>query len=120
MVQRLSPPLPPPAHPRPLPRRRYSELCEDARVRAIVFGAISAEHERSVRAVLLATGAGSLLESQPALAASIRSRSAYLDPLNVCQVELLRASREGQRGEKLLRGIHLSINGVASGLRNSG
>ena len=106
--------------PPPLFYRRYSELCEDARVRSIVFGAISAEHERSVRAVLLATGAGSLLESQPTLAASIRSRSAYMDPLNVCQVELLRASRSGQRDEKLLRGIHLSINGIASGLRNSG
>jgi phosphoenolpyruvate carboxylase len=89
-------------------------------VRSVVFGAIAAEHERTVGAVLLATGAGSLLESQPSLAASLRSRSAYLDPLNVCQVELLRAVRGGQHEEKLLRGIHLSINGVASGLRNSG
>ena len=89
-------------------------------MRAVVFGAISAEHKRTVSAVLLATNEGSLLESQPALAASIRSRSAYLDPLNVCQVELLRASRAGRSDEKLLRGIHLSINGIASGLRNSG
>ena len=68
------------------------------------------------------------MQSNPALARSIEHRFPYLDPLNHLQVELLRryrnrshASNTGQDGvERLQRGIHLSINGIAAGLRNTG
>jgi len=61
-----------------------------------------------------------LLQSNPLLARSIRNRFPYLDPLNHIQVELLRRYRAGDRDERTKRGIHLTINGIAAGLRNSG
>ena len=61
-----------------------------------------------------------LLADNPTLARSIRARFPYLDPLNHVQVELLRRYRSGDRDPRLLRGIHLTINGLAAGLRNSG
>jgi phosphoenolpyruvate carboxylase len=54
------------------------------------------------------------------LARSIRNRFPYLDPLNHVQVELLRRYRAGQTDIRTKRGIHLTINGLAAGLRNSG
>ncbi len=62
----------------------------------------------------------SLLESNPLLARSIRHRFPYLDPLNHMQVELLKRYRGGDAGEAVVTGIHLTINGIAAGLRNSG
>ena len=56
----------------------------------------------------------------PTLARTIRDRFPYLDPLNHLQVELLRRYRGGQTDERTKRGIHLTINGLAAGLRNSG
>ncbi|MDH5210020.1 MAG: phosphoenolpyruvate carboxylase [Burkholderiaceae bacterium] len=48
----------------------------------------------------------------------------YLDPLNHLQVELIRRHREGKSGasggERVKRGIHLTINGISAGLRNTG
>jgi len=61
-----------------------------------------------------------LLAANPALARSIRNRFPYLDPLNHLQLELLKRHRAGDGDERVKRGIHLSINGLAAGLRNSG
>jgi phosphoenolpyruvate carboxylase len=61
-----------------------------------------------------------LLDDNPTLARSIRNRFPYLDPLNHLQVELLRRFRAGQTDVRTRRGIHLTINGLAAGLRNSG
>ena len=99
---------------------RYAELVPDAALRAEVYGRLAAEHERSVRALLAITGRASLLEDNPTLARSIRNRFPYLDPLNHLQVELLRRYRAGQTDERSKRAIHLTINGLAAGLRNSG
>ncbi len=60
------------------------------------------------------------IEAIPTLERSIRNRFPYLDPLNHLQVELLRRYRSGQTDERTKRGIHLTINGLAAGLRNSG
>ena len=66
---------------------------------------------------LVATSAGN-----PLLARSIQNRFAYLDPLNHLQVELIDRRRKLGDNEdpRVHRGIHLSINGVAAGLRNTG
>jgi phosphoenolpyruvate carboxylase len=61
-----------------------------------------------------------LLDGNPLLARSIRNRFPYLDPLNHLQIELLKRHRAGDRDERIVEGIHLSINGIAAGLRNSG
>jgi len=51
---------------------------------------------------------------------SIRNRVPYLDPLNYLQLEMLRRHRAGDTDQRLKNGIHISINGLATGLRNSG
>ena len=70
------------------------------------------------------TGETERLASNPSLARSIGHRFPYLDPLNHLQVELMRRYRQSSpaepAGERVKRGIHLSINGVAAGLRNTG
>jgi len=99
---------------------RYAELVPDARLREEVFGRISAEWQRTRSFLLEITGQAELLADNPALARSIRNRFPYLDPLNHLQVELLRRYRAGENDERTQRAIHLTINGVAAGLRNSG
>jgi len=99
---------------------RYAELVPDAQLRARVFGDISAEWHRTRDWLAAITGHGELLADNPTLARSIRSRFPYLDPLNHLQVELLRRYRAGDTDERTKRAIHLTINGVAAGLRNSG
>jgi len=99
---------------------RYAELVSDARLRKDVFGRLSAEWQRTRKWLSAITGNEELLADNPTLARSIRNRFPYLDPLNHVQVELLRRYRSGDREERLLRMIHLTINGLAAGLRNSG
>jgi phosphoenolpyruvate carboxylase len=99
---------------------RYAELVGDAALREAIFERIKAEHRATVHNLLAITGARHLLQSNPLLARSIRNRFPYLDPLNHIQVELLRRYRSGDREDRTRRGIHLTINGIAAGLRNSG
>jgi phosphoenolpyruvate carboxylase len=99
---------------------RYAELVPDPELRDRVFAAVEAEHERTVRMLLAVTGRDRLLADNPPMARSIRNRFPYLDPLNHLQVELLRRWRSGDHGDLTMRGIQLTINGLATGLRNSG
>jgi len=99
---------------------RYAELVEDRALREAIFGRLRGEWEASIRAVLAVTGQERLLERNPLLARSIRNRFPYIDPLNHLQVELLRRHRSGDTDERVVEGIHLTINGIAVGLRNSG
>jgi phosphoenolpyruvate carboxylase len=99
---------------------RYAELVPDAGMRDTIFARIAAEHEKSVRHCLSITQQSTLLEDNPTLVRSIRNRFPYLDPLNHLQVELLRRYRAGDSDIRTRRAIHLTINGLAAGLRNSG
>ncbi len=99
---------------------RYSELVTDAKLRKKVFMAIEAEWHRTADIMTLLTGEKHRLANNPALARSIRHRFPYIDPLHHLQVELIRRYREGKADERVQRGIHLSINGIAAGLRNTG
>ena len=99
---------------------RYAELVPDELLRKRVFGDISAEWHRTRQWLGQITGRAELLADNPTLARSIRSRFPYLDPLNHLQVELLRRYRAGDTDARTKRAIHLTINGVAAGLRNSG
>jgi phosphoenolpyruvate carboxylase len=99
---------------------RYADLVPDAAVREPIFARLAADHRRTVELLLEITGQETLLYDNPTLARSIRDRFPYLDPLNHLQVELLRRYRGGQTDERTKRGIHLTINGLAAGLRNSG
>ncbi|NML46924.1 phosphoenolpyruvate carboxylase [Ramlibacter sp. G-1-2-2] len=99
---------------------RYAELVPDARLRKRIFGAIEAEWQRTVDALILVTGERQRLAGNPALARSIKHRFPYIDPLHHLQVELVRRWRQGQADERERRGIHMAINGIAAGLRNTG
>ena len=99
---------------------RYASLVPDPELRARVFDPIRAEHERSCRMLLAVTGDDRLLADNPSLARSIRNRFPYLEPLHHLQVEMLRRRREGDDDELVRRCIQLTINGVATALRNSG
>lgn len=99
---------------------RYAELVPDARLRRRIFGAIEAEWQRTQSALALITGEKHRLSANPGLARSIRHRFPYIDPLNHLQVELVRRWREGRADERDRMGIHLAINGIAAGLRNTG
>ncbi len=99
---------------------RYSELVSDARLRKRIFSSIEAEWLRTAEALAQITEEPDRLASNPALARSIRHRFPYIDPLHHLQVELVRRWRAGQTDERLKNGIHISINGIAAGLRNTG
>jgi phosphoenolpyruvate carboxylase len=98
----------------------YSELVDDVRLRKKIFTALCAEWDKTVHALTRITGEKQRLANNPILARSIRHRFPYIDPLHHIQVELVRRYRAGHTDERVQRGIHLSINGIASGLRNTG
>ncbi|MDQ7990248.1 MAG: phosphoenolpyruvate carboxylase [Candidatus Dactylopiibacterium sp.] len=99
---------------------RYASLVQDEALRNAIFPRIKAEWELTMAALLAITGQKELTEGNPLLARSIRNRLPYLNPLNHVQVELLKRYRDGDRDDRVRRGVLLSINGVAAGLRNSG
>ena len=98
----------------------YAELVDDKALRRRVFDKITKEHTRTINAHKLITGQDNLLADNPALARSVFNRFPYLEPLNHLQVELLRRYRSGDDDELVQRGILLTMNGLASALRNSG
>ncbi|MBP7565671.1 MAG: phosphoenolpyruvate carboxylase [Burkholderiaceae bacterium] len=99
---------------------RYAELVADTRLRKRVFQAIEAEWHRTADALAQITGEKQRLAGNAALSRSIRHRFPYIDPLHHLQVELVRRYRAGQTGERVQTGIHISINGIAAALRNTG
>ncbi len=99
---------------------RYAELVPDARLRKKIFNALEAEWHSTAQALTLITGDKQRLAHNAALQRSIRHRFPYIDPLHHLQVELVRRYRAGQADERVQRGIHISINGIAAGLRNTG
>jgi phosphoenolpyruvate carboxylase len=99
---------------------RYAELVADESLRRRVFDKIVDEHQRTIAMHKLITGQDDLLADNPALARSVFNRFPYLEPLNHLQVELLRRYRSGDDDELVQRGILLTMNGLASALRNSG
>jgi len=100
--------------------RRYAELVPDVAQREAIWARLRGEWELTRRWSLAIAQRSGFLESAPDLAGTIRHRLPYLDPLNHLQIELLRRYRSGDTDERTRRAIHLTINGVAAGLRNSG
>ncbi|HVY82403.1 MAG TPA: phosphoenolpyruvate carboxylase [Steroidobacteraceae bacterium] len=100
--------------------RRYASLVQDRALADTLFGRIQSAWEATHDALLEITGQARLLEKNPPLDASIRLRLPYIEPLNLLQVELLKRHRAGDSDARVREGIHLSINAVATALRNSG
>ncbi len=99
---------------------RYASLVPDPEVGRRIHGVIADEYELSREMLLAVTGHETLLDDNPALARSVRNRFPYLEPLNVLQVELLRRHRAGDEDPQVRTGIQLTMNGLATALRNSG
>jgi phosphoenolpyruvate carboxylase len=100
---------------------RYAALVPDRKLRKTIFARIEREHDDTCAAFFAITDTKALLETNPSLALSLRNRIPYIDPLSHLQVDLLRRLRSGKGdAEELRRAVHLTINGVAAGLRNSG
>lgn len=99
---------------------RYLPLVEDQGKADEIFGRIRDGWARTHDGLLAATGQSRLLEKSPALDESIRLRLPYIEPLNLLQVELLKRHRAGEEDARIKEGIELSINAIATALRNSG
>lgn len=99
---------------------RYAGLVKDEKLRTTIFARICDGHALTMAALKSITGQTELLATNPVLQRSIRHRFPYISPLNHVQVELLNRFRNGDQDDRVRRGIHLTINGVAAGLRNSG
>ena len=99
---------------------RYTALVEDRTAADAIFGRIRDEWQASHDGLLAATGQAHLLAKSPALDASIRLRLPYIEPLNLLQIELIKRRRSGEDDPRIGEGILLSINAIATALRNSG
>ena len=98
--------------------RHYVERLVDPSLHHL-FEAVVEEYHRTVVEVQAITGS-ELLAEKPMLRRTLAVRDAYLDPINVLQVEMLHRSRAGETTEELQRGLLLTINGIAAGMRNTG
>jgi phosphoenolpyruvate carboxylase len=101
--------------------RLYADLVTDQALAARIYGRIEAEYRSAADAVCRITGQSALLERSPVLGTSIERRNPYVDPLSFIQLVLLGRLRadQGPR-EELVTAVLESINGVASGLKNTG
>lgn len=99
---------------------RYVELVEDGAAGAAIFARVKDGWHLTHDALIAATGQTRLLDANPALDASIRLRTPYIEPLNLLQIELLKRHRAGESDPRIAEGIQLSINAIATALRNSG
>lgn len=100
--------------------QHYAALVEDAELRDAIFGRIRSGWQATHDGLLTVTRQTRLLEKHPALDTSIRLRLPYIEPLNLLQVELLKRHRRGEDDARIGEGILLSINAIATALRNSG
>jgi phosphoenolpyruvate carboxylase len=99
---------------------RYTELVKDEALGKAIFGMIEAEWQRTIDSLFAIMGTSTLLQDNPGFARSLSTRTPYIDPLNHLQVALLHRHRAGDNDVLVKRAIHLTINGIATGLRNSG
>jgi len=100
--------------------QRYAELVHDGKLRKAIWSRLEHEWQQTSEALTLLTGHAERLANNPSLKRSIEHRFPYIDPLHHVQIELIRRYREGRSDERVQRGIHIAINGIAAGIRNTG
>lgn len=98
----------------------YADLVEDKALSARLFGRIKDGWHQARDSLLDASGQRHLLEAHPALHNSIMLRLPYIEPLNLLQIELMKRHRAGEGDARIGEGIQLTINAIATALRNSG
>ena len=97
----------------------YAKLCEDDQVKAI-YETILNEWQVTKEVILAIEGYDELLAENPYLKASLDYRMPYFNILNYIQLELIKRQRRGELSSDQEKLIHTTINGIATGLRNSG
>lgn len=102
--------------------QRYAQLCSDKQIAEKTYNNLANEFTKSVKTLQMVTGHQEMMADFPEIGKSIRWRNAYLDPLNYIQVLLLSrmAEEENRLESKWLKPVLSSINGIATGLRNTG
>jgi phosphoenolpyruvate carboxylase len=105
--------------------RLYAELVEGEKVREMIFGEIERAFAETCEWILRVTEQRELLDNDPVLQRSVRRRNPYVDPLNYIQVSLLRRLRflpeqDSPTAQQITQAIFLTVNGIASGLKNTG
>lgn len=100
--------------------RLYAGLVANAALRERVFTMLAEEFQRTRRMILSLKRQKELLEGNPVLQRSIRLRNPYVDPMSLIQIDLLRRKRAGVDTEELHYALGATMNGIASGLHNTG
>ncbi|SDS52594.1 Phosphoenolpyruvate carboxylase, type 1 [Paenibacillaceae bacterium GAS479] len=104
--------------------RQYAGMIKNEQVRDRIFKLVEQEYHLTLKLIMDITGQNEILDNVPVIQESIRLRNPYVDPLSYLQVELLTELRQKREDEEddtqLLREVLLTINGIASGLRNTG
>ena len=98
----------------------YAGLSESPDKAKVIFGMIKEEYQRSRKALLDLLQTEELLRDNRSLARSLALRIPYLNALNGLQVAMLKRLRKEPDNPHALLMVHLTINGVAQGLRNTG
>ena len=99
--------------------REYANLCKEEETKK-VYEEILREWNLTKQVVLEISEHKEFLEDNTYLTRSLENRLQYFNTLNLIQLELIKRSREGKLPESQINTIHITINGVATGLRNSG
>ncbi|MGB3307069.1 MAG: phosphoenolpyruvate carboxylase [Thermomicrobiales bacterium] len=99
---------------------RYVRLVQSDEIRERIWTKIKDEHALTERMILAVTGQERLFDHEPVLQRSIDRRNPYVDPLSFIQVELLKRLREDPENNEILETLHLAVNGIAGGLKNTG
>ena len=99
--------------------KEYANLCKDDKTKE-VYNKILREWKLTKQVVLDISEHKEFLEDNTYLTKSLENRLQYFNTLNLLQIELIRRAREEETLESQINTIHITINGVATGLRNSG
>jgi phosphoenolpyruvate carboxylase len=99
---------------------RYVKLVKNGAIRDRIWGRIREEYDLAEAALLRIRDQAHLLDRESVLQRSIRRRNPYVDPLSLIEIELLNRLRENPADEDVVNTLHLAVNGIAGGLRNTG
>ena len=99
---------------------RYVALVKDDAIRDRIWGHIREEYDLAVAAMLAIRDQERLLDKESVLQRSIDRRNPYVDPLSFIEIELLNRLRQDPSDEDVINTLHLAVNGIAGGLRNTG
>lgn len=100
--------------------KEYSKLSKNKEISEEIFNDIYKEYELTKEMILKVTNKKILLEDNIELRNSLKNRMPYFNALNKLQIELIKESRNGNEKDEIIKAIHTCINGIATGLRNSG